>query len=181
MAQAQYESDEAGDDRVVLLPSTGRAIAGLAMLLGFEAVAVASAVLAYPSLIESSILCLACTPLLVIPTWWLARRLVTREPLVIVDEAGITDNSSLLPLGLVRWSEVGDIRLRGGMLLPAAHVVLVDPESVFRRFPRWRRWLCRLGAVLFPGGFAIPLALVGERERRDLVDYVSRRGNVVYS
>jgi hypothetical protein len=167
-----------GDERVVLLPSTTRAVIGLAVLLGFEAVLIAMA-LSSQGQIELIVLCVVCTPLPGIPAWWLARRLVSRKPLVIAGEAGIMDDASLLPLGLVRWSEMRGIHLRGGRLLPMLHVVLVDPPAVFAHLPRWRRWLCRLGAVFFPGGFAIPLALVGERERRDLLDHMSRRGNVV--
>jgi hypothetical protein len=181
MAQIEYEFRQTGDERVVLLPSTTRAVVGLVVLLGIEAALVTAAALASQERLVLLVLCLVCTPILLVPAWWLARRLVTRKPLIIADDEGIVDDASLLPLGLVRWSEVRDIRLCGGRLVPAAHVVLVDPESVFRRLPRWRQWLCRLGAGFFPGGFAIPLALVGERARRELVDYVSRRGKVLYS
>jgi hypothetical protein len=174
MAQMRYESRETGNG-VVLQLSTTRAISALVALLGFEAGLVTFTVLAHQLQAGLYVLCLVSAPVIGIPTWWLARRLVTRNPMVIADEEGITDNASLLPLGLVRWSEIRDIHLRGGRLLPLAHVVLVDPPRVFARLPRWRQWLCRFGTVFFPRGFAIPLGLVGSRGKDNLLAYMRRR------
>lgn len=65
--------------------------------------------------------------------FWMHRR--RRDPALLIDAEGVTDNTNLLPGGLVRWQEIARLEETqlGGQ--PALLLHLYDPEAYMERLP----------------------------------------------
>jgi hypothetical protein len=90
--------------------------------------------------------------------------LVSRRPCLVISDHGIVDNVSCLPVGLVGWSEIEDIRIVKTVIRFSTHETLViqlkDPVAAFLRQSSSKRRLMRL---CFRGGKAnvnIPRSLL---------------------
>lgn len=58
------------------------------------------------------------------------------KPGVVLDEFGLTDNSTGWPVPTLRWSEISHLEVNGASMMDELWVILVDPE----RFIRSRSW-----------------------------------------
>lgn len=102
----------------------------------------------------------------------LLMRAVRPGPSVVIDTEGITDRTTLAPVGLVRWQEITVIRKkeigRGRGAERLLEVVLADPAGFFarprgplRRLTERYRSLLRQPLVSIPGSMvSVPMATV---------------------
>jgi hypothetical protein len=99
-------------------------------------------------------------------------------PTVVIDSVGITDRTTMAPLGLVRWEEITVVRKReigrGMGAERLLEIVLADPDGFWSRR---RGWLHRLGhgyrallrqpAMSLPGSMiSVPMQAVMDEIRR---------------
>lgn len=71
------------------------------------------------------------------------RRMLGR-PVLVIDDEGYLDRSSLVAPGRVAWSEVRRVRIESVTGQRFLAVEPADPEAIMTRATRMRRWLMRL-------------------------------------
>jgi hypothetical protein len=71
------------------------------------------------------------------------RRMLGR-PVLVIDDEGYLDRSSLVAPGRVAWSEVSRVRIESVTGQRFLAVEPKDPEAIMARATRMRRWLMRL-------------------------------------
>lgn len=110
--------------------------------------------------------------LMVLAALQLAARALRPGPSVIIDARGITDRTTLAPLGLVRWEEITVLRKkeigRGRGAERLLEIVLADPEALharhrgpLRRLTERYRALLRQPLVSIPGSMvSVPMTVV---------------------
>ena len=73
------------------------------------------------------------------------RRLIWRQPDLIVTDEGIFDNQGVLPVGFIAWDEIEDVYPTKALYdIPVVRVVLRDPAGFLARRPYFRRFGRRL-------------------------------------
>lgn len=88
-----------------------------------------------------------------------ARTLLSRRPLLIVDQEGIVDRASPFGVGLVRWEEIADMdSFEAGV--PYLRIVPKDPKGFVSRQPLVRRILMKTNLLLFRAPLLIPETLL---------------------
>jgi hypothetical protein len=116
-------------------------------------------------------------------TWFVAARLFSRRPGLVIDQEGIVDNTSYSSVGRVPWSQITWVQIQSLKLptynrsllfqprQPRTMVIGVrDPEQ-FRDLGNWLQRLLRRGTV---GMFGGPVAISESVLRADL-DALARR------
>lgn len=106
-------------------------------------------------------------------------RAVRPGPTVLIGREGITDRTTLAPIGLVRWEEITVIRKkeigRGMGAERLLEIVLSDPEEFRSRHTGWLRWLTgRYRAVLRQPMVSLPGSMVSVPMQK-LMDEIRRR------
>ena len=79
---------------------------------------------------------------------YLGYRLVTRRPALIISEAGIIDRTSSLCVGLIPWGEIEALVPYTRLGQRFLGIEPINPESLIRRQPWFRRWLLALNRRL---------------------------------
>ena len=76
---------------------------------------------------------------------WAVTQWLDRRPGLIVDEQGITDQSSILGVGHIPWSSVINIELRSVWSTRSIFIYVTNPEQCIERMrPNWKQhWLKR--------------------------------------
>ena len=69
--------------------------------------------------------------------WWSHRRVHTKTVALLINDEGITDDSSYLPGGLVKWEEIKSVEYLHYMGHRHIAVYLHDVETYLSRVPAW--------------------------------------------
>lgn len=79
---------------------------------------------------------------------YIARRLFSRTPMLVVDRDGIVDRASGAAVGRIRWDEIRDVAISrvGAQKFLGIHVR--DPDALRARLPFGRRLMARLNCML---------------------------------
>lgn len=104
----------------------------------------------------------------VVALWCVARSFVPIA--LVIDENGLVDQTRIVGLGRLSWTEIGEAHLIGDRYID---VTVKRPDRFIRRIPRWRRVLLRMLAST--GSIAIPVWFVRE-DPVAVVEAINRRG-----
>jgi hypothetical protein len=106
--------------------------------------------------------------------WLNLPRLLIKGPAMIIDAEGITDQSSPVAVGLIRWNEIRELgisKLSDDLFLS---VKLKDVDALFQRLPAWKAGLLRMNSNFAPAPINIPqqyLSMTAE----ELLDLIHKR------
>jgi hypothetical protein len=101
------------------------------------------------------------------------RKLFDGRPGLVLDDRGLTDNSSLFAAGFVPWSEITGVSVRAvhGSNQKILYVLLADPERFIAKFGPLRRLAMRAGMKMgSPVGITSGTLQVGFDEMVALVE-----------
>ena len=91
---------------------------------------------------------------------WLVIRTIWRKPMLIIDSDGIVDRSAAISPGLIRWSEIDDIKVIHFMGKPMIAIFPVSAEAILARQPIFRRWVQSINAKMVGTPITIPSQLL---------------------
>jgi len=91
--------------------------------------------------------------------WSLWRRSI-KEPAVILDEAGLLDNVSVVTAGRLNWRQIERIWFAGPNWMPFLCVLPRDARSYIEGQCEWRRAIMRVNEWLFGAVVAIPIPVL---------------------
>jgi hypothetical protein len=83
-------------------------------------------------------------------------RLVKPVPSVVISNEGLFDNASATGAGMLRWSEIADVKIYSFMNQRFLGIIPHNPEEVVRRQRALKRCLIRLNRRLVQAPFNIP-------------------------
>lgn len=97
-------------------------------------------------------------------------RLINRQPSIIMNKEGITDNSSLSGAGRVKWTEIQDIRMYVYLGQKMIGLFLYDNDQFIARQSGLKKYIARMNRKLVPTsvnisqhGITMPLEQLYER------------------
>jgi hypothetical protein len=74
------------------------------------------------------------------------RKLLDRSPGLVLDDRGVTDNSSLFPAGFIPWSDIAGVTMRRFKSEHIFYMLLKDPDGYIARCGSpLRRTMLRIG------------------------------------
>jgi hypothetical protein len=83
-------------------------------------------------------------------------RLLKPIPSVIISNEGLFDNASATGAGMLRWSEIADVKIYSFMRQRFLGIIPHNPEEIFRRQGALKRCLMQLNRRLVQAPFNIP-------------------------
>ncbi len=87
-------------------------------------------------------------------------RVLRRSPVLLLDQAGLTDRAGILSAGFVPWSEVRHIAKHTLRAQQYVAITVSDPAGLLRRLPVWQRPLRKLNRQLVRGDVLIPATVL---------------------
>ena len=75
---------------------------------------------------------------------YIIKRMIIKQPSIIVNENGITDNASAAAVGLIKWSEVKEISIYEYMGQKLLGIVPKDVDTILCRIPAYKRVLLKI-------------------------------------
>lgn len=100
------------------------------------------------------------------------KEMIIRKPMLIVSDEGITDRSSLIGAGLVRWEDIADIDFIsfGGQLFLG--IFTHDPNLIINRTGRFTSMLNKLNKGLIDAQVNIPVKSL-DCDQEELVEIIN--------
>lgn len=91
--------------------------------------------------------------------YWV-KTMVKRKPAIIINHEGITDQSTYIAAGLIRWGEIEDIDFIqfGGQTYLG--IFTKDPDLIVNRSSSFKRMLNRMNKGLLPSQVNIPVKIL---------------------
>lgn len=118
--------------------------------------------------------CLGIAFLLVCAVY-VAFRLGTAAPMLVIDDTGLTDNATALGAGLVRWDEISRAEIASVLGQEMLTLHMADTPAFFARMHPLKRLFMRMNAAL-TGGAPVNLPLQAlDMERGALLAAVRAR------
>lgn len=83
------------------------------------------------------------------------RKFFDSTPGLVLDEQGLTDNSSAFSAGFIPWSEIAGIEVRQIQRQRILYILLADPEAYIAKFSPMKQKLMRLNMKMAPSPVAV--------------------------
>ena len=83
------------------------------------------------------------------------RKLFDTTPGLVLDENGLTDNSSAFSAGFIPWNEIAGIEVRQVQRQRILYILLADPEAYIAKFSPLKQKLMRLNMRMAPSPVAV--------------------------
>jgi hypothetical protein len=87
-------------------------------------------------------------------------RIYQPKAILVLDEAGITDQSTLIAPGFIPWHEIADAEIFIHLGQYFIGIVVTDQSAIHQRMPAWKRILSRTNQELSNFEVCIPVTML---------------------
>ncbi len=83
-------------------------------------------------------------------------RLIKPKPSLVINDEGVFDNASAVGAGMLKWSEIAEVKISSFMGQRFLSIVPNNPEEILQRQSIIKRWLMTANRGLVDSPFNVP-------------------------